>query len=148
MDRRHIVGTGLAAGVAGLVMASASPATAQSDDDARFGSGVSGALNRLAALTQQHFEIEDLRDYGFIRPVRRQIRDFLRANHKYPDFMEVGVEVWETTYDWHIRHNQPLQVARNPDGRYVIRFMFTNLIMRTDLPLDYVSVGFDGAAPR
>ena len=145
MERRNILGTTLA-GIAGLAIADGAVA-AQNDDD-RIPAGVAPALARLATLTQRHFEIDDLRDYGLLAPVRRQIREFLRANHKYPDFMEVGVEVWETAYDWHIRHSQPLQAVRNPDGRYVIRFMFTNLIMRTDSPLDYVSVGFDGSAPR
>ena len=33
-------------------------------------------------------------------------------------------------YDWHVRHQQPIQLTRITDQRMAIRFMFTQLILR------------------
>jgi hypothetical protein len=57
--------------------------------------------------------------------------------------MEVGLGVWEDVYDWHVRYQQPLNATRLADGRYVLTFMFTNLILRPDLAVEYVGFGFD-----
>ena len=36
--------------------------------------------------------------------IREQQRTYLRAAQKFPDFIEVGIAVWESVYDWHVRH--------------------------------------------
>jgi hypothetical protein len=57
--------------------------------------------------------------------------------------MEVGIGVWENVYDWHVRHQQPLNLARLGDGRYAMTVMQTTLILRTDQTESYVGYGFD-----
>ena len=60
-----------------------------------------------------------------------------------PDFIEVGIEVWENVYDWHVRHQQPIGATRTADGRYVMSVMFTTLILRSDQTNNYIGFGFD-----
>jgi hypothetical protein len=81
-----------------------------------------------------------------VESVRAQQRVFLRANGKYPDFVEVGLSVWEDVYDWHVRVQQPLSVSRLIDGRYALAFMFTQLVLRHEMAANYVGPGFDKTA--
>ena len=83
-----------------------------------------------------------------IAQVRQQQRTFLRANHKYPDFIEVGTDVWESVYYWHVKHLQRIESSRLADGRYAITFLYTNVLMRPDLAPNYVGVAFDGPPAR
>lgn len=75
--------------------------------------------------------------------IREQQRVYLRANQKFPDFLEIGVNVWESVYDWHVRHQQPLAIGRTAEGRYVMTVMFTTLVLRPDQDPGYVGFGFD-----
>jgi hypothetical protein len=75
--------------------------------------------------------------------IRDQQRVFLKANQKYPDFIEVGIDVWENVVDWHIRHQQPLSVSRSSEGRYIMAVGFTTLILRPELSDNYVGPGMD-----
>ncbi len=80
-------------------------------------------------------------------PAASKIRDamtlFLRANAKFPDFLDVGYAVFFEIYDWHVRNQQPLVVARAPDGRYGLGFLFTRLILRPDAVSDFIGVPYD-----
>ena len=54
------------------------------------------------------------------------------ATRKYPDFLEIGLDVWDNIWDWHVVYQQPLNVTRVADGRYAMSFMFTTLLLRPD----------------
>jgi hypothetical protein len=63
--------------------------------------------------------IQDLREEikrqdGFweLGPLRDPIKAFLRTTGKFPDFLEVGIDVWQQVYDWHVRYQQPLMLGR------------------------------------
>jgi hypothetical protein len=88
-------------------------------------------------------EIE--RQYAFweIAAVRDPLRTFLRANGKFPDFIEVGSDVWQQVYDWHVRFHQPIALGRTAEGRYTILLLATNVVMRTDMVPGYMGVPFD-----
>src|SRR5688572_20667769 len=109
VERRNLVGGGLAAGLAALVAgADAEAAVAQAGDDALVAGAVNGvrdAINNLHAGA-----------WGRINQIREQQRIWLRANHKYPDFIEVGVGVWDAMYDWHVRYQQQVNMTRSADG--------------------------------
>jgi hypothetical protein len=75
--------------------------------------------------------------------IREQQRTFLKANHKFPDFIEIGIAVWEAVLDWHIRHHRPLDVVRTAEGRYATRVMETTLVLRPEQVENYVGFGFD-----
>lgn len=74
--------------------------------------------------------------------IRRNQRQFLKANQKFPDFMEVGPGVWDEVVDWYVRTQRPLAVART-DGRYTLPFLETTLILRVDFDDELVGLGFD-----
>jgi hypothetical protein len=80
-------------------------------------------------------------------PASSKLRDamtlFLRANGKFPDFIDVGHGVFLEMYDWHVRNQQPLVVARAPDGRYGLGYLFTRLILRPDAVPDFIGVAYD-----
>lgn len=139
MERRNVVGGALAAGF-GALMTPVPAAAAQDGDDAL----VAGAVNEVRnAIDRLHVGA-----WGRVNQVREQQRIWLRANHRYPDFIEIGVGVWESLYDWHVRYQQPLNVQRTADGRYVMAFMFTTLILRPDQAPDYLGPPFDNSSDR
>jgi len=65
------------------------------------------------------------------------------ATRKYPDFIEIGLDVWDNVYDWHVAYQQALSVQRLADGRYGMAFMFTTLLLRSDLNPEFVGYPFD-----
>jgi hypothetical protein len=78
-----------------------------------------------------------------IEQIRAQQRVFLKANNRYPDYLDVGVGAWEDVYDWHVRFAQQLNITRTPDGRYAMMFMFTNLVLRPEMSPTYIGLGSD-----
>ena len=140
MERRNVVGGGLAAGFAAMMTPAPAAAAQRDGDDAL----VAGAVNEVrAAIDRLHTGA-----WGRVNQVREQQRIWLRANHRYPDFIEIGITVWEALYDWHVRYQQPLNVQHTADGRYVMAFMFTTLILRPDQTADYVGPPFDNSSDR
>jgi hypothetical protein len=88
-------------------------------------------------------EIERQYTFWEIAAVRDQQRTFLRANGKFPDFIEVGSDVWQRVYDWHVRFQQPIALGRTAEGRYTILLLATNLVMRPDLAPGYIGIPYD-----
>jgi hypothetical protein len=68
---------------------------------------------------------------------------FLRANQKFPEFIDAGVEAWQAVYDWHVKHRQPIATTRLPDGRYGIAFMFTTIVLRYENTSNFIGLGYD-----
>jgi hypothetical protein len=83
--------------------------------------------------------------HGFVSKLRGDMETFLRANSKFPDFIEVGVAVFFDLYDWHVKHHQQLMVTRLGDGRYAMQFMFSSLILRPEQDRNYIGIPFDKA---
>ena len=84
-------------------------------------------------------------EYSFweIAPVREQMQTFLRANLKFPDFIEVGSDVWQRVYDWHVRFQQPISLGRTAEGRYTILLLATTVVMRPDMASGFIGLGYD-----
>ena len=78
-----------------------------------------------------------------LTPIRDATKNFLRAAGKFPDFLEVGTEIWHQVYDWHVRYQQPLSVGRNAEGRYTLMFMGTTIIMRVEVQPNFVGIPYD-----
>lgn len=75
--------------------------------------------------------------------LRETMVPFLRSQQKYPDFVDVGYEVFHQVYDWHVRNQLEMSVGRSADGRYGILFQFTRVMLRTDVTPDYIGVPYD-----
>jgi hypothetical protein len=137
IERRELVGGSLLAGAAAALLGDVPAAAAQRspDDD---GETIARALNALRDVVRQRTEVSPE-----LTRIREQQHVFLKSNQKFPDFMEVGIEVWENVYDWHVRHQLPLTMTRSSDGRYIMTVMFTTLILRPDQGSTYIGFGFD-----
>ena len=78
-----------------------------------------------------------------IAAVREPIRAFLRANLKFPDYLDVGTDVWQQVYDWHVRFQQPLTLGRTTDGRFTILLLATTIVMRPEQTPNYIGLPYD-----
>ena len=140
VGRRHILESSLLAGFGGVLAepAAAEPTTLAAEDTSE---AAASAVDRLRTLIERQSTPSTVS--SAIALIRQQQRTYIRSHDKYPDFIEVGLGVFEDVYDWHVRYQQPINATRLPDGRYVIAFMFTNLILRPDQAVEYVGFGFD-----
>ena len=139
VERRDVIGGGLAAGLAALFGDAAAQGaqttqrTVPTDDDAN----TAKALDALRVMLEHRHESQD------IRQIRSQQRTFLKANQKFPDFIDIGIDVWERLHDWHVKNRQPLTVLRTNDGHYGMPFMATTLLLRPEQTAGYISWGYD-----
>ena len=78
-----------------------------------------------------------------IERIRSEQRTFLKGRGKFPDYLDVGVEVWDRVCDWHIEHQVPLQVTRMADGRYMLPFFQTMIVLRADIMNTFIGQGYD-----
>jgi hypothetical protein len=83
--------------------------------------------------------------HGFVPKLRENMEQFLRANNKFPDFIDVGAAVFFDIYDWHVKNRQQLTVARVADGRYAMQFMFSSLVLRPEQDRNFIGVPTDRA---
>ena len=137
MDRRHLVSGGLLAGLAGAFgfPASAQGAQQRRDDvDDR----TATAVDELRKVVDRGLQVSPE-----LARIREQQRIFMRANQKFPDYMEVGIGVWESVYDWHVRHQREVIMGRTTDGRYTMTVLETLLLLRPDQAESFVGFGFD-----
>lgn len=138
MERRNLVGGGFLAGAAALLADPAPAAAAAQRVDDNNSEAVASAIDELKVLLQRQLAVSPE-----LERIREQQRIFLKANQKFPDFIEVGIDVWEDLHDWHVRHRQPLAMSRTAEGRYVMTVMFTTLVLRPDQAGNYVGFAFD-----
>ena len=138
VQRRDLVGGGLVAGLASLMAPRAEAANAVADDEAS-----AAAIDRFREAFERQFDQVYSAKWRGVSRVRQQQRTWMLATRKYPDFIEIGLDVWDNVYDWHVAYQQPLNVVRLSDGRYAMTFMFTTLLLRSDQSPDFVGYAFD-----
>lgn len=129
--RREVLGGGV---VASLFAGGRTAAEPQSDRS---------AADIASVLREIHVMFENAQRLPDIGPVRARIVEFLRANMKFPDSMDLGTDPWFGVYDWHIKHLQPLVLGRDAAGRYTVRLLDTTLVMRPDLAPNYMGLPYD-----
>ncbi|MCL4811061.1 MAG: hypothetical protein KJ061_01185 [Vicinamibacteraceae bacterium] len=139
MDRRSLV-AGSAAGLAALVAGTSSggPASADEVPPAAI-DALRGISRSLSAMVNNCTEA----GCPLVEQVRTAIKTHYKANGRFPDFVEVGYDVFLAVYDWHLRARVEPKVVRRPEGRMTIVFMFTTVVLRNDVADNYVSVAYD-----
>jgi hypothetical protein len=135
VDRRSLLNGTLFSGLAAFTPVQQSRSSSQ---DNRDDLAVAKAINDLNTTVQHAVQTSPE-----LARIRDQQRIFLKANQKFPDFIEVGLSIWENIVDWHVRHQQPLSVSRIAEGRYIMSVGFTTLILRPELSDNYVGPGMD-----
>jgi len=146
MERRAVVGGSLLAGLSSLMLSPASAdAAAQADADFE---GVSTSIDQLRRTVERQFASVYTDKWQGVARIRQQQHTWMRSTQKYPDFIEIGLDVWDNIYDWHVVHQQPLNLTRTSDGRYTMVFMYTTLLLRPDQAPDFVGFAFDADSAR
>jgi hypothetical protein len=143
MTRRHVITGGLVAGAIGATGAtglSAEAAPAAKADAADDNTAVLGEILDELKASRLPERLPGARDMELIRQSRRV---FLKQSGKFPDQVEVGLDVWERVLDWFVATGQPLDVGRLPAGQYFVRYVGTNIVLKPELPEGYVSPGAD-----
>ena len=151
MERRAVVGGSLLAGLSTLMSqaaladgASAEAASAAAGDL----EGVSDSIDQLRLTVEHQFATVYTDKWQGVARVRQQQHTWMRSTQKYPDFIEVGLDIWDNIYDWHVVYQQPVNMTRTSDGRYTMVFMYTTLLLRPDQALDFVGFAFDADSAR
>lgn len=80
---------------------------------------------------------------GFLADIRNKYSVHLRSTGKFPDFLEIGTDVFYAVYDWHVRHNQQIQITRISEQRFSIQWMFTQLVVRFETDSKFIGIPFD-----
>ena len=101
------------------------------------------ALRIVQALNSLRNEVQGLKSFTDIAPVRDVQLNHLRANGKFPDYIEIGTSVWFGVHDWHVRWQQPMSLGRDNLGRHTIVLNQTLLIMRPDASATFIGVPYD-----
>src|ERR1041385_1176753 len=100
LERRDLLGGSLAAGLA-AAFGGSPPEQARPDaTDTAAELKIAEAIDKLRVSIERHDEVPD------VSLIRAQQRTFLKANQKFPEFIDVGIDVWERMHDWHVRNRQ------------------------------------------
>lgn len=142
ISRREVV----TAGVLGTLATGAAASPAETVQD--------GPVIR-AGLTEIKRELEELNghvqaglqgsslDRGRIGQLKGRIETYLKSSGKFPEFCDIGTSVFYDVYEWHVKHQQQINVTRMADQRLMIQFMFTQLILRWENDSNYIGTPFD-----
>ncbi len=136
--RRDVMGGSLLAGFLALLLPKPAAALEQERGDAE----VAEAINKLREQLVKAQECT-VGPCAAIAAIRMQQNVFIKANQKFRDYIDAGIEAWEAVYDWHVNNRQPITTTRLPDGRYGIAFMFTTIVLRSENTPNFISFGYD-----
>jgi len=141
ISRRDVV----TAGVLGTLATTGAAEAGQSQSDAQLSASVKSLedkLNELKLSVEQGLRGNSM-NYGNVGQVKSVIQKYAKVSGKFPDWCEVGLDVFYDVYDWHVRHQQQIQITRIADQRLAIQFMFTQLILRWENVETYVGTPYD-----
>ena len=137
LSRRELIAGGAAVGMA------------RGDAAAAQRSGGGGDRDR--DVEQVLSEVQGLRSLLTANPVstptvttlRDRQRQFWRINQRFPECIDVGIRVWESMQDWHIRNLRPLNINRAGDGRWQMDFILSVLVLKHELPENEIGQPYD-----
>ena len=146
LSRRELIAAGVAGGLSSAPTSTdtTTAAFAEQPADREGQKDIARQLESVDSTLRNAFLISSVA-HGTIVRLRSDMETFLRGNNKFPDYVEVGVAIFWEIYDWHVRYRQEITVTRDLAGRYALRFMFTQLILRPDQDRNYVGVPTDRA---
>lgn len=142
ISRREVV----TAGVLGT-LATATPAAAaellQEVQALKEGfKAVEDAVNDLRSTIDQGLRGNSM-NFGGVGAVKGAIEKYARTSGKFPDYCDIGISIFHDVYDWHVRHQQQINISRIAEQRLAIQFMFTQLVLRWENDGNYIGTPFD-----
>jgi hypothetical protein len=75
--------------------------------------------------------------------IRDRQRSHFKINQRFPNQIDIGLQVWERLYDWHLENHLPLAVARRDDGHMEMQVMMTTLVLRSDVGENFIGTPYD-----
>src|SRR6266550_713382 len=78
-----------------------------------------------------------------IKEIQDRQRVHFKATQKFPTYIDIGLSVWERLTTWHLENHIPLKAERTPQGRLELEFMFTTLVLRSDIPDGLIGTPYD-----
>ena len=142
LSRRELITAGVAGSLSAAPGAEGSTIGAEQQADREGQREIARTIQTLER-TLNSSTLPSSLGYGFVSKLRDSMEQFLRANQKFPDFIDVGAAVFFDLYDWHVKYSQQLVVTRVTDGRYALQFMFTSLVLRPEQDRNYIGVPTD-----
>ena len=144
LSRRELFSTGVAGGLTAGAPSSSSTAASVEQESTREGQReIARAVDDVEEIIKQ--SLLPTLAYGNVGRIRGMMEQFVRSHAKFPDYFEVGAGVFIDLYDWHVKYQQPLNVTRQPDGRYLMQFMFSTLLLRPEQDSGYIGYPYDKA---
>lgn len=142
LSRRELIAAGVAGSLAAAPAEFHEAESLAQEADREGQREVAGAVRGISSSLDRAFN-SNLLSYGIVSRIRELMQQHFRATGKFPDFIDVGYDVFLELYDWHVRHRQQLLVSRAADGRYTIQFMFTTMVLRQEVDPGYLGVPYD-----
>jgi hypothetical protein len=143
LSRRELITAGVAGSLSATPGTEASTLVAGEQQADREGQREIARMIQALERTLNSAMLNSSLSHGFVPKLRDSMEQFLRANSKFPDFIDVGAAVFFDLYDWHVKHRQQLTVTRVAEGRYAMQFMFTSLVLRPEQDRNYIGVPTD-----
>lgn len=78
-----------------------------------------------------------------VTELRNRQRQFYKLNQRFPQYIDVGMAVWERMQDWHIAHQRPLNIQAAGDGRFMMEFVMSILVLKYELAENDIGQGYD-----
>lgn len=143
ISRREVVTAGVLGTLSNAAMAAPEEALSQNDAAVQTQLGqIQKVLSNINGSLDAGLRGPGL-NAGFIGEIRDRFTIHLRSSGKFPDFMEIGVGPFYDVYDWHVRHNQQIQIIRIAEQRFAIQFMFTQLVVRWEQDPRFLGQPYD-----
>jgi hypothetical protein len=140
--RRDVLSGSLVGGLLGTLVAPA-PDGAQGTTDAEAVQKIVAALAGIQQELRQQHDAARMFASPALSALRDQMRPYLRARRQFPQYFDVGYDIWEGIYDWLVATHQPIVVTMLKDRRYALKVMLTTIVLRTDVDGSYISAPYE-----
>ena len=131
MNRRDMLATGL---LGSMAPAGSAETQDQSDIILRDGLGkLDISIDEFKGTVESSLRGNSM-NFGGVALVKNELMRYLKQSGKFPQYCDIGVSVFFDVYDWHVRHQQQIQISRMADQRMSIQFMFTQLCCAGRMP--------------
>ncbi len=145
ISRREVVTAGVLSTLSTAAAVPAEAVQAQSPESMAITNGLSNIkslLEELNRLVNQGMVASSL-SVGVVGTVKSRIEQYLKTSGKFPEFCDVGTGAFFEIYDWHVKHQQQIQITRLADQRLMIQFLFTQLVLRWENEANYIGTPYD-----
>jgi hypothetical protein len=130
ITRRDLLVTGAGVGAVGATV------------DAAQGGDDTAVLNSMLGELREIRRSVSLEGTQAIQQIRSAQRNHVKNSGRFPEFIDVGYDVFNAVVDWLIAVRQPAQIDRIGE-RYSITFLLTTIVLRPDFQDNAVGHGYD-----